>query len=186
MSDTPRTDAASSEAHGMPQGSGPWRYVEANFARQLERELTAAQASLAHNKELHDRLLGEYASVDTEIRNAAVAVGITQEFVDGDSYNVPGPEELIECIMQKFTAAQAEIARLKAGGCARNQRTTQFCAEALALQEENTKLKERVKRLEGALDVLAAIIGPPGSDTWATDDQLNQAWKLYMKAKDTQ
>jgi hypothetical protein len=37
--------------------------------------------------------------------------------------------------------ARAEVARLKAGGCARYQRTTQFCAEAVALQE-------RVKRLE--------------------------------------
>lgn len=42
MSDTPSTDAASLAAHGMPEGTGPWRYVESNFARQLERELTGA------------------------------------------------------------------------------------------------------------------------------------------------
>ena len=37
--------------------------------------------------------------------------------------------------------AIAEVARLKAGGCARDQRTTQWCAEAVGLQG-------RVKRLE--------------------------------------
>jgi len=31
---------------------------------------------------------------------------------------------------------QAEIARLQAGGCARDQSTTQFCAEAVALKEQ--------------------------------------------------
>ena len=46
--------------------------------------------------------------------------------------------------------AGAEVARLKAGGCARDQRTTQFCAEAVALQE-------RVKRLEVALLPILAM-----------------------------
>ena len=56
MSDTPRTDAASLAAHGMPEGTGPWRYVESNFARQLERELTAAKAQIRLLKELGDAL----------------------------------------------------------------------------------------------------------------------------------
>lgn len=47
----------------------------------------------------------------------------------------------------------AEIERLKAGGCARDQRTTQFCGEAIKLQEENAKLQERIARLEEALYV---------------------------------
>ena len=87
---------------------------------------------------------------------------------------------------RELTAAQTEIARLKAGGCARNQRTTQFCAEALTLQEENAKLQERVKKRDKAMHALAAIIGPPGKQTWATDEQLNQAWELHIKAKDYQ
>lgn len=36
----------------------------------------------------------------------------------------------------------AEIERLRAGGCARDQTTTQFCAEAAALQTENARLRE--------------------------------------------
>ena len=38
--------------------------------------------------------------------------------------------------------AAAEINRLRAGGCARDQGTTQFCAEAVALQKENERLRE--------------------------------------------
>jgi hypothetical protein len=36
---------------------------------------------------------------------------------------------------------RAEIKRLKAGGCARDQSTTQFCAEAVALKAEIEKLR---------------------------------------------
>lgn len=36
---------------------------------------------------------------------------------------------------------QQEIARLRAGGCARDQRTTQFCAEAAARDEEIARLR---------------------------------------------
>jgi hypothetical protein len=38
-----------------------------------------------------------------------------------------------------LAARDAEIERLKAGGCARDQRLTQFCAEAVRLQGENQK-----------------------------------------------
>jgi hypothetical protein len=49
-------------------------------------------------------------------------------------------------------ALKAEVERLKAGGCARDQNTTQFCAEAVALQAENA-------RLRAALTNAAAVIG---------------------------
>ena len=40
MSDTPRTDAAAAECHGMPPHLVPEpSYVPAEFARELEREL---------------------------------------------------------------------------------------------------------------------------------------------------
>lgn len=42
------------------------------------------------------------------------------------------------------TAAD-EIERLRAGGCARDQRTTQFCAEAVALQSEIERLREALR-----------------------------------------
>lgn len=45
--------------------------------------------------------------------------------------------------------------------------------------------QERVKRLEEALEACAAIIGPPGKSTWATDQQIEQAWQLYLATKET-
>jgi len=44
--------------------------------------------------------------------------------------------------------AAAEIERLRAGGCARDQGTTQYCAEAAKLAAEN-------ERLRAALEVFA-------------------------------
>jgi hypothetical protein len=37
--------------------------------------------------------------------------------------------------------ASRELDRLYAGGCARDQSTTQYCAEAAALAEENERLR---------------------------------------------
>lgn len=66
---------------------------------------------------------------------------------------------------RELTAAQAEIARLKAGGCARDQRTTQFCGEALKLYEENAKLLNRIGRLEEA-SAWRPIETAPTDMTW--------------------
>jgi hypothetical protein len=45
-------------------------------------------------------------------------------------------------------ALKAEVERLKAGGCARDQSTTQFCAEAVALQAENARLRKALEGIE--------------------------------------
>jgi septal ring factor EnvC (AmiA/AmiB activator) len=50
--------------------------------------------------------------------------------------------QLRDVLLDERYAKDAEIARLKAGGCARDQSTTQFCAEAVALQAEVARLKE--------------------------------------------
>ena len=52
------------------------------------------------------------------------------------------------------------------------------------LDEENLRLQERIKRLEEALEATAKVIGPPGKSTWVSDDELNHAWELYIKAKE--
>ena len=67
---------------------------------------------------------------------------------------------------------------------------------------ENRQLKERIKRLEEALDkttkiaskhikrleeagdAVAAIIGPPGSAHWADENQVDAAWNNWTKAKE--
>lgn len=48
-----------------------------------------------------------------------------------------------------------EIARLRAGGCARDQKTTQFCAEAVELERELEAWKAYAGGLEGAGDEMA-------------------------------
>jgi len=45
-------------------------------------------------------------------------------------------------------------------------------------------LTDRIKRLEEALEAVAKVIGPIGKSTWVSDDELNQAWELYMKTKE--
>ena len=50
-------------------------------------------------------------------------------------------------------AAADEIERLRAGGCARDQKTTQYCAEAVVLQEKCNKLHERCMHLENYIDI---------------------------------
>jgi hypothetical protein len=65
-------------------------------------------------------------------------------------------------LMQK---AADEIERLRAGGCARDQRTTQFCTEAVALEdrlrelsgEAGKLLAERDGYLHGNRQTLAAL-----------------------------
>ena len=52
------------------------------------------------------------------------------------------------------------------------------------LDEENLMLKNRIKQLEVALEATAMIIGPPGHSEWATDDEINRAWGLYIQTKE--
>ena len=50
-------------------------------------------------------------------------------------------------INRERASAADEIERLRAGGCARDQRTTQFCAEAVTLQREVEMLREMVAEM---------------------------------------
>ena len=54
-----------------------------------------------------------------DYRCKAVPVPLVREIV-----------EEVETLRQDLAAARAEVERLRAGGCARNQRTTQWCQEA--------------------------------------------------------
>ena len=56
--------------------------------------------------------------------------------------------------------------------------------KAYKLEKELEKADNRIKRLEEALEAVAKVIGPIGKSTWVSDDELNQAWELYMKTKE--
>jgi len=59
----------------------------------------------------------------------------------GDSYHLHKESA------DEIEKLRAEIERLRAGGCARDQTTTQYCAEAVALQSENARLKDAIHDL---------------------------------------
>jgi hypothetical protein len=78
--------------------------------------------------------------------------------------------------------ARAEVARLKAGGCARNQRTTQFCAEAVALQERVKRLEEAGGALNGDVKALRAILADMGAKGTMGNASM-EGWKKAKEAK---
>ncbi len=45
-------------------------------------------------------------------------------------------------------------------------------------------MRQRIERLEKAVDALASIIGPPGKDTWATDEEVGKAWDGWTAARE--
>ena len=52
------------------------------------------------------------------------------------------------------------------------------------LEKQLKQANERIKQLEEALEATAMIIGPPGHSEWATDDEINHAWGLYIQTKE--
>ena len=52
------------------------------------------------------------------------------------------------------------------------------------LKRELNAANQRIKQLEEALEATAMIIGPPGHSEWATDDEINRAWALYIQTKE--
>jgi len=52
------------------------------------------------------------------------------------------------------TEAADEIERLRVGGCVRDQRTTQYCAEAVRLQAQRDEAADTIKRLRGMVEEL--------------------------------
>jgi hypothetical protein len=61
--------------------------------------------------------------------------------------------------LQVLIDARNEIKRLRAGGCARDQRLTQHCAEAAAAHAEIERLRARVEVLEDHLRRMIELDG---------------------------
>ena len=55
--------------------------------------------------------------------------------------------------------------------------------KGLLIRELNLA-NNRIKQLEKALEATAMIIGPPGHSEWATDDEINHAWGLYIQTNE--
>ena len=68
-----------------------------------------------------------------------------------------------------INCAIKEIERLRAGGCARDQKTTQYCAEAVALQELIEQLRRERDELCEALREISQMKDEPYSAEFAAD-----------------
>lgn len=69
VSDTPRTDAEAGEAVFTESGCAA-DVVNADFARQLERELSAAQAKLAAVEKLHADAIEQWKDAEEKLAAA--------------------------------------------------------------------------------------------------------------------
>ena len=72
--------------------------------------------------------------------------------------------------------AADEIERLRAGGCTRDQNTTQFCAEAVQLQHEVERLRE--ERDGARVEVCLLRTG-----TTSVTDTVNQSMADYADSR---
>ena len=79
-----------------------------------------------------------------------------------------------------MTEAAAEIERLRAGGCARDQGTTQYCAEAAAMAAENERLRAALELYRDAVRIDATMEGPKFMG--ANSSALKRAWDADLAA----
>ena len=89
---------------------------------------------------------------------------------DSTPHNVADLGMLCRRLERELNASTSEIERLT--------------SKVSQLYEGAEEQKQRIKRLEEALEATAKVIGPPGKSTWVSDDELNHAWELYIKAKE--
>jgi hypothetical protein len=64
INDTPRTDAEAFYPH-----DSKWKVCDAEFARQLERELNSTNAEIQSLKHNYERVIGMYTAKDNQICN---------------------------------------------------------------------------------------------------------------------
>ena len=148
MIDTPRTDAEH-------QNSQLQDWVSIDFARTLERELNAfVRLALGDDVDLTQPGIAveALAQLKNDIREAA-----------GHAAALQGAKWGQDVVISQL---RDEVARLRAGGCARDQKTTQFCSEAFELERKLEAWKAYAGRLEQAGDRLTDLARPSDFDRW--------------------
>jgi CMP-N-acetylneuraminic acid synthetase len=68
------------------------------------------------------------------------------------------PTEFARKLERERDEARAEIKRLQKGGCARDQMTTQFCAEAVSAIRERDEARELAQQMSESNQVLLADV----------------------------
>lgn len=82
---------------------------------------------------------------------------------------------MLRALLAERDAALAECERLRLGGCARGQTTTQWCAEAVQMMTERDAARAEAARLREAHTEL---------DTWARAEitRLRRLWTYMQEA----
>ena len=146
--------------------------LQAQLAAERERNLNNVS-----NADLQIAELQAQVAAVTEQRDAAIEAVMGEDYVLGQ-HEIEDSSTLYEIIFDQIAAAQSqvttvteqrdEITRLRAGGCARDQHTTQYCGEMQALvvklsaiadawndgsydEERNDTLKYCARRLRKAI-----------------------------------
>ena len=99
---------------------------------------------------------------------------------DSTPHNVADLGMLCRRLERELNAANERINRLEEELIDVKNKHSVLIAD-VALYEDRG---EHIKRLEEALEAVAKVIGPIGKSTWVSDDELNQAWELYIKTKE--
>ena len=89
-------------------------------------------------------------------------------------------------LREKLSVANDRIKQLEEmyeGEIGENEQFLGSNLKGLLIRELNLA-NNRIKQLEKALEATAMIIGPPGHLEWATDDEINHAWGLYIQTKE--
>jgi hypothetical protein len=97
---------------------------------------------------------------DTPETNKAERMAFAQEYM--------APTEFARKLERERDEALAEIKRLQKGGCARDQMTTQFCAEAVSSIRERDSAREEATRYRLLYYKQAGIDPDLGRLPWET------------------
>lgn len=182
--ETPASEAARNEAERIVENwSNVDDFVSSNEFKRLQNTIAAAL------------LKPKLVAIAVESMHRAVTHGLRQELAakDEEIERLNGEAEHSKLGMRQISserdnlryerdALRAEVERLKAGGCARDQRLTQFCAEAVLLQAGNETIKAEAQTLRAQLVEAVGLLSrcydrlPDYHDTLQPDVQtyLNQ------------
>jgi len=105
---------------------------------KLRRDLAAVTKERDSLDKRHAMLISDWCEIDTKIRELAILSQVPKDVIDGDSYHVPGPQEILELIEAKHTEALVRIKRLEEAGDA--------LVKLLNDDEDNSSLMEWMEK----------------------------------------
>ena len=120
------TDDIVPKLRDVPKGIGGYYY---NLIQKSADEIERLQ-----------RELGQVSNADSWVSEADAAH--LDSLLNWCEFNDMESHRALQRLVNDRARLRGEVTRLRGGGCARDQKTTQYCAEAVALQREVERLRE--------------------------------------------